>query len=253
MRPDPALNPTGRHAASGSRASAERHFYTGMALAILATVIVGFSRSFFLRPLFPEWPSPPETIFYIHGAVFTLWIVLLVVQASLVAGGRTEMHRRIGPFGALLAVAMVVLGTLGALTAARRATGFVEVPVPPLQFLAIPTFDMLLFAIFVGLAIAARRDPQTHKRWMLLATVNLVTAAIARWPGVPSLGPLAFFGLTDLFVAALAIWDFRSRGRLHPVALWGGLLIIVSQPLRLVISGTQGWLAFARWATGLLG
>lgn len=239
-------------AASG-RASSERRFFTGMALAILATVIVGFSRSFFLRPLFPDWPSPSETIFYVHGAVFTAWIVLLVVQVTLVAGGRTELHRKIGPFGAVLAVAMVVLGTIGALGAARRVTGFTQVPVPPLQFLAIPIFDMILFAAFVWLAIDQRRSPQTHKRWMLLATVNLVTAAISRWPGVLALGPLAFFGLTDLFIIALAIWDFRARGRLHPVTLWGGLLIIVSQPLRLVVSGTQGWLAFAQWATGLLG
>jgi hypothetical protein len=238
---------------SPGRASAERRFFTGMALAILATVIVGFSRSCFLRPLFPEWPSPSETIFYVNGAVFTAWIVLMVAQASLVAGGRTELHRKIGPFSAVLAVAMVVLGTLGALIAARRATGFVQIPVPPLQFLAIPIFDMILFGTFVWLAIAQRRNPQAHKRWMLLATVNLVTAAIARWPGVQGLGPLAFFGLTDLFVIALAIWDFRARGRLHPVTLWGGLLIIVSQPLRLVVSDTQGWLAFARWATGLLG
>ena len=71
---------------SPGRASAERRFFTGMALAILATVIVGFSRSFFLRPLFPDWPSPSETIFYKHGGVFTAWIVLLAAQASLVAG-----------------------------------------------------------------------------------------------------------------------------------------------------------------------
>jgi len=239
--------------ASPGGALAERRFFTGMALALLATVIVGFSRSFFLRPIFPELPSPSETIFYVHGVVFTAWIVLFVTQASLVAGGRTELHRKIGPFSAVLAVAMVVLGTLGALIAARRATGFVGIPVPPLQFLAIPIFDMILFAAFVWLAIAKRRDPQSHKRWMLLATVNLVTAAIARWPGVLPLGPLVFFGLTDLFVIALAIWDFRTRGRLHPVTLWGGLLIIVSQPLRLALSGTEGWLVFARWATGLLG
>jgi len=239
--------------ASPGGALAERRFFTGMALALLATVIVGFSRSFFLRPIFPELPSPSETIFYVHGVVFTAWIVLFVTQASLVARGRTELHRKIGPFSAVLAVAMVVLGTLGALIAARRATGFVGIPVPPLQFLAIPIFDMILFAAFVWLAIAKRRDPQSHKRWMLLATVNLVTAAIARWPGVLPLGPLVFFGLTDLFVIALAIWDFSTRGRLHPVTLWGGLLIIVSQPLRLALSGTEGWLVFARWATGLLG
>jgi hypothetical protein len=235
---------------SSDSASAERHFFTGMALAILITVIVGFSRSFFLRPLFPEYPSPSESIFYVHGSVFTAWIILLVVQVSLVANGRTELHRRIGPFSAVLAVAMVVLGTVGALIAARRPTGFTQILVPPLQFLAIPMFDMVLFATFVWLAIAQRHNPQHHKRWMLLATVNLVTAAIARWPGVLPLGPPAFFGLTDLFIAALAIWDLRAHKRLHAVTLWGGLATIVSQPLRLLISGTEAWLTFAGWLTG---
>ena len=234
-------------------AGAERRFFTGMALAILATVVVGFARSFFLRPLFPDWPTPSEAIFYVHGAFFAAWIALLVIQASLVAAGRTQRHRSIGPYGAVLAAAMVVLGTVAALIAARRATGFTQIPVPPLQFLAIPMFDMILFATFVWLAVANRRDPQAHKRWMLLATINLVTAAIARWPGVFGSGPIVFFGLTDLFIVALAIWDFRARGRLHRVTLWGGLLTIISQPLRLVVSGTETWLAFAHWATELLG
>lgn len=232
---------------------AERRFYTGIAVAILVTVLIGFSRSFFLRPLFPDWPSPSEGIFYVHGVAFAAWIGLLVVQTSLVAGGRTSVHRTIGPFGAMLAVAMVVLGTVAALTAARRATGFVGIPVPPLQFLAVPLFDMVLFATFVTLAIVRRRDGQSHKRLMLLATVNLITAAIARWPLVGTFGPPAYFGLTDLFLIVLAVWDFRTRGRLHPVTLWGGLLTILSQPLRLVVSGTAGWLAFARFLTGLPG
>jgi len=239
--------------AAARRSAAGHRFYVGMALAMLATVLVGFARSFFLRPLFPEWHSPSEAIFYVHGTAFTAWIVLLVAQTSMVAGGRTDRHRRIGPFGVALAGAMVVLGTFGALIAARRATGFTDVPIPPLQFLAVPIFDMVLFAPLVGLAAAMRRNAETHKRLMLLATITLMAAAIARWPGVLSAGPIAFFGLTDLFIIALGVWDFRTRGRLHPVTLWGGLAIIVSQPVRLVVSGTEGWLAFARWATGLLG
>ena len=142
---------------------------------------------------------------------------------------------------------------LHALTAARRATGFVGIPVPPLQFLAVPLFDMALFATFTALAIAKRRDAQSHKRWMLLATINLVTAAIARWPLIGAFGPPAYFGLTDVFVVALAVWDIRTRGRLHPATLWGGLSTIISQPLRLIVSGTPAWLEFARFATGLPG
>lgn len=241
-------------AISRARWSGEHRFYTGIMVAILATVFVGFARSFFLRPLFPTWPSPPETIFYVHGALFTAWVVLLVAQALLVATGRTNVHRRIGLGGAVLAVFMVVFGVLGALIAARRPTGFVGIPVPGLQFLVVPLVDMLLFASFVGLAIAKRGDPQAHKRWMLLASLNLLAAAIARWPGVITIGaPPLFFGLTDLFLVALVVWDCGSRGRVHPATKWGGLLIVASQPLRLAVSGTATWLAFARWATGLLG
>ena len=231
----------------------ERRFFTGMALAILAVVFAGFSRGFYLRAFFPGHPVPPEPFFAVHGVVFTAWIVLLVTQARLVARGRLDLHRRLGAFGALLAMLMVVLGTIGALIAARRPGGFVEVPIPPLQFLAVPIFEMVLFPAFVAIGLASRREPQAHKRWMLLATLAILTAAVARIPIIERLGPPAYFAGVDLFIVALAIWDFRTRGRLHPATLWGGLVLIVSQPLRLVVSGTKGWLAFARWATGLLG
>jgi hypothetical protein len=63
---------------------------------------------------------------------------------------------------------------------------------------------------------------------------------------------VAFFAITDLFIVVLAAWDFKSRGRLHPATLVGGLVLIASQPLRLALSGTPAWLAFAAWATGLV-
>ena len=234
------------------QAAAERKFFTGVSLAVLAVVFVGFARSFFLRPLFPDWPAPPESIYVVHGAVFSAWIVLLVAQTSLIAAGRVDVHRTMGALGAVLALAMTVLATLGALTAANRATGFVGIPVPPLQFLAVPLFDMAMFVAFVTAAIVQRHNPQSHKRWMLLGTINIITAAVARWPVIRDLGPPGYFALTDLFIVALAWWDWRRHGRLHRATLVGGLLIILAQPLRLAVSGTEAWLAFASWATGLL-
>jgi formate-dependent nitrite reductase membrane component NrfD len=52
---------------TSARWSPERIFYLTMTLGIVLTVYVGFARSFFLRPLFPAWPSPAEPIFYLHG------------------------------------------------------------------------------------------------------------------------------------------------------------------------------------------
>ena len=233
--------------------SSERRFFAAMTCAILASVFLGFARSFYLRPVFPDTPVPPEPIFLLHGLVFTAWVLLFFLQTRLVAAARIDVHRKTGALGMVLAVAVVVLGVLGALIAARRPGGFIGIPVPPLQFLAIPLASMVMFAAFVALGFLRRRDGQAHKRLMLLATFQFVTPAIARWPGIAPFGPPAFFGLTDLFLIALAAWDFRSRGRLHPVTLWGGLAMIVAQPLQLALLGTDAWLAFARWATGLLG
>ena len=232
------------------RWSAERAFYGGMSLAILAAVCLGFGRTFFLRPWFPGVPVPPERFFLLHGTAFAGWCVLLVVQARLVGARRVDLHRRLGALGAVLAAAMVVLGVTGAIIAARRPGGFIGPQVPPLQFLAIPIFDIALFGSLVGLALAWRRDPQTHKRLILVGTITLLTAAIARWPFLLESGPPLLFGLTDLFLVPLVVWDLVTRGRAHPATLWGGIALVVSQPARLMLSGTAMWLAFAGWLTG---
>ncbi len=242
------------------RWSKERRFYTAMAFAMWFAVLLGFSRTYFLKPWFPELAhlSPPEPFFfYVHGVCFTAWMVLLVIQPLLVANRKVRLHRRIGWFGAGLAGSVVVVGTIGALIAARR--GFTGVPGSSLEFLAIPMTDLALFTLFVTWAVLARRDTQSHKRLMLLATMGLLDAAVTRWPiGDMTVGIVgSMYTVTDLcvdlFLVPMAIWDIASRGRLHRVTVTGGLILIASQPLRLVVSGTNFWLAIAKWAVGLLG
>jgi hypothetical protein len=120
---------------------------------------------------------------------------------------------------------------------------------PPLVFLAVPMFDLLVFAALVGTGLYLRRTPAAHKRLMLLSIIAVLTAAIARLPYVLALGPPAFFGLTDLLILVAMIYDRKTRGRVHPALLWGGLFLVASQPLRLVVSGTDAWLALATWLT----
>ena len=120
----------------------------------------------------------------------------------------------------------------------------------PRSFLAIPLFDMAVFAPLVAAGIYFRRDSEMHKRLMLLATVSLMTAAAGRLPPTLKYGPLFFFGMVDLMVLAGPLYDLITRRRVHRAYVWGGLLIILSQPLRLVLSGTAAWLAFADLLTG---
>ena len=224
-----------------------RRFYVGMAVAITITVFAGFSRSYFLK----SWYGTPELsgLLHVHGLIFTAWVLFFLSQAVLVATGRTYLHRRMGVGGAVLAALVVIVGTMVAIN--RAKTGVSPIPgVTALGFLAIPLVDMLVFAVLVSSAIYFRHRIEAHKRLMTLAMISLLAAPIARMTFLPlPPGPPTFFGLADLFIVVMLVHDLSTRGKIHPATIWGGLLIVVSQPLRLMISGTGPWLAFASWLT----
>jgi uncharacterized membrane protein YozB (DUF420 family) len=226
----------------------ERLFYMGMAVALVLTVFAGFSRTFYLRPYFEARPLVPLLI--AHGVVFTAWLALLVAQTTLISTKRIRTHQRLGIAGMVLALLMVLIGSF---TAIIRAKLFTVPPGAgsPLSFLTIPLGDMLIFAILVGSAFYFRRRVDTHKRLMLLATIGILPAAVARLPlaFIQQYGPLAFFGLSDLFIVPCLVYDLITRGRPHRATILGGALIVLSQPLRLIIGGTNAWIAFATWLT----
>lgn len=226
----------------------ERRLYAFAAAAALAVVLAGFARTYYLK--FAFGTPPLSVLLQVHGAVMTAWFVLFAVQATLVARGRVRLHRRLGAFGALLALAVLVVGTTVAITAARL--GHAPPGPPPLVFLVMPLGDMLVFALLVGAALWFRRRSDVHKRLMLLACVGLLTAAIARIP-LPLLqqgGIVTFFMATIVLVLACVAWDTVMHRRLHPAFGWGAALVALSWPLRLALSQTPQWQEFARWLAG---
>lgn len=224
----------------------DRGFYIAMAILAAAVVFAGFSRTFYLNGLFAR--RDLSTLFILHGIVFSSWIALLIVQTGLVVAKRTDIHRRLGVAGAALAALMVVLGFAVTIHAARH--GFQTPGLPPrLIFLVVPFFDILVFTILVAAALYHRRRPDTHKRLMLVATISLLPAAFARIPlaFISANMPLSAYGLADLILLGGIVYDAALHKRLHRAYLWAGLFFVLSVPLRLALSGTSAWLAFAHW------
>jgi hypothetical protein len=133
----------------------DHYFFSIMSLLMLVSVFIGFARSYFLAGVFrAPLPSP---IVHIHGAAFTAWILLLVTQTSLVAAGRTDIHRRLGIAGFLLGCLMVVLGVMASTDSLiRHAVHLDPFGRVPLALYLVPMSDMLLFATFIYLAFRNR-------------------------------------------------------------------------------------------------
>lgn len=244
--------PSVSRAAARGQAAYDRLFYGTMAVALALVVFAGFGPSYYFR-FFSGGPQatvsggPFTGLIHLHGALFTAWVILFITQTALVATRRVAVHRRLGIAGAALAAAMIAVGTATAIATARR--GGAPTGVDPLVFLAIPAFDMLVFATLVTTALVWRQHRETHKRLMLLAYISIMTAAVARIGGISAMGPPVFFGLSFLFVVCGVLYDLLSRKRIHPAYIWGGALIFFSVPLRLAVSGTAAWHTFAVFLT----
>jgi len=232
------------------RTTRDHRLYTWFAIAMPLVVLLGFARTYYLKGVF-SGPTLPSFLVHVHGAVMTSWVLLFIVQVWLVSTRRTKVHQRLGMIGSVLALLVITIGTTTALVAAAR--DYVRTP-EAVRFLVIPLGDMLMFALFVGGALYFRRRLETHKRLMLLGAVAVLPAAIARIPlkFIENGGALAFFGLTDLFLIAFVLLDTIKHRKLHPVFLWGTIVFIALQPVRMFLASTNVWMHVATWLVGLV-
>ena len=218
-----------------SPAERDRKFYTGMAIAMLFTALIGFSRTYFLGLISGHATTitgrVPNVTVHLHALLFTSWLVLFIVQTRLVATHRVKVHRKLGYFGVALAAAMIVVGGRTAVEAARL--GAVPPGANPWSFMAIPFGDITTFAIFFLGAVLWRNNRDKHKRLMVLASASLMPAALVRW--LLPLGPLASYGFALLFPIAGALYDQWSRRRVHPVYWWGLAVIVLGVAARVAL------------------
>jgi hypothetical protein len=230
-------------------------FYIGLSLVFALVAFGGFTPSY-VAP--PAGQFPP--IVHLLAVLFFAWTILLIVQARL-ARSSPQTHRAIGLAGISLATAMVFTGLavivrglgISVETGTEESTRILSV---------VPIFAITTFAVFFALAVANVRRPESHKRFVVLATIALLPAAMARVlfrlfapPDAALLGmaaPVADVAtmlnlivvpafLADALLIAAIVYDWRTRGRPHRIYVIGGVCLVGSQLLRPVIAQTAAW------------
>ena len=222
-------------------------FFSAAALLMLATVFLGFARTYYLAGGFHA--PLPSFIIHVHGALFSSWILILIVQTSLVSAGRVDIHRRLGLGAFLVAALMVVVGVMAATDSLVRA----DVPGRDARFFYIvPLTDMVAFGVLIFFAYRRRSDSAAHKRLVYLATSACLIAATARWPFFAHRNLLRGTLLAEGFVLILVIYDLWATHKIHRATLWGSIFLVLVQQLRIPIGHTHPWIAFAGWVQSLM-
>jgi len=213
----------------------------------LLAVLIGFARTFIL-PSFKGTFSAPAVV-YVHGAFAFSWIILFIVQTSLIHFRKYTIHMFLGMMGIFIAIGTAFTMLPTAMYAANRdiKLGMGEVAIS--SIVGVATSALMFLAIVIA-GIMNRKNAATHKRLMLLATLVVLWPAWFRFrhyfPSVPR--PDIWFAvvLADSLIVISCIWDKITNGRVHPVLLYVGSFIILEHVFEVIFFNTPVWYQFAK-------
>ncbi|MEP7314652.1 MAG: hypothetical protein ABI859_18860 [Pseudomonadota bacterium] len=216
-----------------------RRFALCFALTMLAVNLVGFSRTFYLRPFFDVPPIPGYL--YVHGAIGTSWFVLVLTQTLLIANRNVAVHRRLGWIGVALATIVMISGmyTSAHMVPRNVALGLTSAADMTL-FATVTAADNASFIYFPALVLLAaffRRRTDVHKRLMLIASLGILgpaAARIASWD--PPLSAFAIAPVMYGLLGSLIVYDIVTRRRPH-IATVLGILFFMGVSVGTQLSG----------------
>ena len=229
--------------------TAAEGFYFYLSLWMCAIVALGFVPGFFL-------PRPDPTVLqnpvvHLHALVYVGWLGLVAYQMRLPSQGRTVDHRRVGQWLVYYAVLLVVMGLWVTLSRFAERIEMGDVTGARTQMWP-PFSDMLVFPVLFCLALAYRKQPEQHKRLMVLACCMLTIPGAARMFFIgnpPNILLMELIFLSPVYIGILRDWLVERRVYLVYVIGLAGLALM---PLRMVVVDWQIWRAFTDWLAPLV-
>ena len=223
----------------------------GMGLVGFFAVFVGFGKT--LPPAIRD-PTTPVAL-YIHGALAFSWLCLFFIQATLIRFDNFRLHRILGVLGIFIAIgtalSLMPAGVYQVQLELDRGSGESSYS----TMVGVATSATIFLSLVIA-GILNRKNPQTHKRLMLLSTIVLLWVAWFRFrhyfPSVPR--PDIWFGLVlpNSLIIIAWIWDIVANRRLHPALGWVGGFIIVDGIIETILFDNPTWRLLGKNIFGFL-
>lgn len=247
----------------------DRWMFVIMAGLFFVTALTGFipSSMLYLEGVEAGRRPPIPPVLHVHAVLMGSWLTLLLVQSTLMATGRSALHKTLGMVAFVHVPAIVITGVFVIKVyveqhyARHAGMSAPEIAADIDNTMALVIFLMRegsLFLLFMGWALSVRRkDPQLHKRLIILATVLPMTAAFARHAVV---WQNQNFGLYNelywdlccvLWILPMFLWDLYRSGTVHRAyRIWFPVFVVTAIPVHMLRT-TEWWNATAERMMGV--
>jgi hypothetical protein len=196
-------------------------------VAIFAIVFLGFFKTYF--GLFPTF-TKVTTVQHIHGLLFVLWFLMLIVQPVLIKKRKYKWHRVIGKVSYFL-VPLIVISIFFIAKELYETAPISQAK--KIATLYIPFYQIVDFVTLYLLAIYYKNKISYHLRYMIATSLAVYGAALKRFftnfLGVTGLnGFLYTFIITDLILLGFILYD-RKHGKDNKPYVVSLIILLISQ------------------------
>jgi hypothetical protein len=215
---------------------------------MMLLIIIGVQWGFYYpyTSEFPNFINSTYTI-HIHGALLMVWLGLLVLQPMLIFLKKAKLHRSIGKSAFVLGPLIIL--SMFFVTKDSYWRGVDVIPeIENLGFMALDIRGFISFATFWALAMAYRKTPSAHMRYMIGTGILAIGPGVGR--GILAnfdVTPYVAFSITDvidlLIVGTLLVIDLVKKNDYKPYLVI--FLFLLVGKIFWQISGTSLWQNFA--------
>lgn len=227
-----------------NRANLKQHaspyFHIGMGLFLLLIMFLGFWSSYFGAVLpggkMVQPTGEVPAVIHVHALVFLGWFLLYIYQSMLIFKKKIKTHIKIGNNGIFLGAAVFISGLLVLYFQQYKLISDGHRNLIEGSFGTVGVWmQMVSFAVLLFLGYKKRYQPESHKRYILFATIVLMPAALVRTLSLDfirnSIGNWSPLLFAVLILAIVIIHDYLTLKRIHKVTLIGSGLLIVDMAL----------------------
>lgn len=236
----------------GASAGARRRllkspFFTILGLIMLTLAVGGFWPQYFSAV---TGRAPGATtqfwLIHLHAALFTVWLLLYISQATLIMTGRARVHLRMGPWLAAYGFAIAAVGLYAAGLLAHRLGLRENNFETAAAFVFFPVIDMVYFAGFLAAAVAYRARPYLHKRAMFLATFSIAVVGLGRLVGQTGIASAFVWQPLNLAPLLIAIvYDIFVCRKVYAIMVIGLIVHLIRLNAEYFTS-SEAWLPIGR-------
>lgn len=178
-------------------------------VVVLAVVVAGFFKTYF--GLFPSFNNV-TAIQHIHGLLFTVWFLLLIIQPLLIRYGKYKAHRIIGRFTYVLVPCIIISIHFIAREAYLNAVAANRPREDVLAGTYFQVYQIFDFAVLYLLAIINKHHTPYHMRYMIATSLAIVGAGMRRFLShvlhMDSEALLLGFLIPDIALVGLIVYDW---------------------------------------------